>query len=392
MTSTVSAEGFEVLATHDLGGFGDGMQVLRHEDLVYVGHHGVSRMGTSILDVSDIHSPRLVRQIPAPVGTHTHKVQIADGLLLVNHETFPPGAAPEGPVSTGLAVYSLDDPADPVQLAFWGVGGRGVHRIVYTGGRYAYLSATLEGFNDRMWMVVDLADPSAPREAGRWWWPGQHVAADEGETWPAGSRYAAHHALVRGEFAFLGYDDANLVVLDISRPDRPLKVGGLMWDGGSTHTCMPLGDRDVVAVTDEQVHDGPDAPERTIRLLDVSDPRSPTVISKIQPPDASWAVPGARFGAHNLHENRPGSYVSDTLIFATYFSAGLRVYDVQDAQDPREIGHWVGVPAAGKPAAAANDLFVGSDGLVYVTDRVGGGLAILAPTRELAALMERRAT
>ena len=50
MTSTVSAEGFEVLATHDLGGFGDGMQVLRHEDVVYVGHHGVSRMGTSILD------------------------------------------------------------------------------------------------------------------------------------------------------------------------------------------------------------------------------------------------------------------------------------------------------------------------------------------------------
>jgi len=102
-------------------------------------------------------------------------------------------------------------------------------------------------------------------------------------------------------------------------------------------------------------------------------------------------VPGARFGAHNLHENRPGSYVSDSLIFATYFSAGLRVYDVDDARNPREVAHWVGVPAAGKPAVAANDLFVGSDGLVYVTDRVGGGLAILRPTRELATLMEERA-
>jgi hypothetical protein len=391
MTSAVSAEGFEVLATHDLGGFGDGMQVLRYEDLVYVGHHGVSRKGTSILDVSDIRSPKLVRQLPAPEHTHTHKVQIADGLLLVNHETFPMGVTPDGPVSTGLAVYSLNDPTDPVQVGFWDVGGRGVHRVVYTGGRYAYLSATPEGFNDRIWMVADLADPSSPREAGRWWWPGQHIAADEPETWPAGSRYAAHHALVRGDFAFLGYDDANLVVLDISHPDRPVKVGGLRWDGGSTHTCLPLGDRDVVAVTDEQVKDGPDAPERTIRLLDVSDPRSPTVISKIQPPDPSWAVPGARFGAHNLHENRPGSYVSETLIFATYFSAGLRVYDVEDAQSPREVAHWVGVPAAGKPAAAANDLFVGSDGLVYVTDRVGGGLAILAPSRELATLMEERA-
>ncbi|HET8614938.1 MAG TPA: hypothetical protein VFL94_05370 [Actinomycetales bacterium] len=391
MTATASTQGFEVLSTHDLGGFGDGMQVLRHGDLAYVGHHGVSRMGTSILDVSDVRSPKLIRQIPAPERTHTHKVQIADGLLLVNHEAFPPGVDPDGPVSSGLAVYSLDDPSDPVQIGFWDVGGRGVHRIVYTGGRYAYLSATPEGFNDRMWMVVDLADPTSPREVGRWWWPGQHVAAGEDETWPAGSRYAAHHALVRGDLAFLGYDDANLVVLDISRPEEPQKIGGLIWGGGSTHTCLPLGDREVVAVTDEQVKDGPEAPERTIRLVDVSDPRSPAILSKVQPPDPSWAVPGARFGAHNLHENRPGSYVSDSLIFATYFSAGLRVYDVEDATNPREVAHWVGTPAPGKPAVAANDLYVGSDGLVFVTDRVGAGLAILAPTPELRALMERRA-
>jgi hypothetical protein len=154
---------------------------------------------------------------------------------------------------------------------------------------------------------------------------------------------------------------------------------------------MPLGDRDILAVTDEQVHDGTAAPERTIRLVDVSDPRSPAVISKVQPPDQSWAVPGARFGAHNLHENRPGSYVSDTLIFATYFSGGLRVYDVEDAQSPQEIAHWVRTPAAGKPAAAANDLFVDADGLVYVTDRVGGGLTILQPTAGLASLMQERA-
>src|SRR5699024_9129294 len=101
-----STSGLEVIGHHDLGGFGDGMQVLRHEDALYVGHHGVSRQGTSILNVSDPSTPRLYDQWPAPEASHTHKVQIADGLLLVNHERFPlPTGEPETwPASTGLAV------------------------------------------------------------------------------------------------------------------------------------------------------------------------------------------------------------------------------------------------------------------------------------------------
>ncbi|MBO0788412.1 MAG: hypothetical protein J2P33_20325 [Actinobacteria bacterium] len=381
---TSSATGLRLLAHHDLGGHGDGMQVLREGPVLYVGHTGTSGMGTSILDVADPEHPVLASQWPAPPHSHTHKVQVAGGLLLVNHEKFPyRGGRPDGH-SAGLAVYSLADPFTPRRLAFWESGGRGVHRIVWTGGRYAHMSATPPGFRDRIWVVLDLADPARPAEAARWWWRGQ--ATGEDPDWPAEHRYAAHHALLAGDRAYLGYDDAGLVVLDVAEIARPRRVAHLQWDGGSTHTCLPLPSRRLVVATDEQVRDGPDAPQRAIRVIDVSGDQ-PRVLAVCPHPAAAFAGLPMRFGAHNLHENRPGSYRSERLVFATYFSAGLRVYDLAEPARPQEVAHWVPEPPPGQPVAQLNDLFVDGDGLIWVTDRVAGGLYLLAPEPGLARLM-----
>jgi len=129
---TASASGLRLIGHHDLAGHGDGMQVIRHGDVVYVGHTGTTGAGTSILDAADPARPVLVRQWAAPARSHTHKVQVADGLLLVNHEKFPYRAPDTGPVSAGLAIYQLADPLRPERLAFWASGGRGVHRVVWT--------------------------------------------------------------------------------------------------------------------------------------------------------------------------------------------------------------------------------------------------------------------
>jgi hypothetical protein len=401
---TASAAGLRLIAHSDLGGHGDGMQVIRHGGALYVGHTGTTGAGTSVLDVTDPARPVLVTQWPAPPRSHTHKVQVAGGLLLVNHERFPapvpsnepahamappePSPAPyqapdSGPVSAGLAVYRLDDPLRPGKLAFWPSGGSGVHRVVWTGGRYAHMSATPERFRDRIWVVLDMADPGHPVEAARWWWPGQRD--DERPVWPAGKRYAAHHALVAGDRAYVGYDDAGLVVLDVADMTRPRQVGHAQWGGGSTHTCLPLPGRGLVVATDEQVRDGPHAPRRSIRVLDVSG-ADPRVLAECPHPGGFDGLP-LRFGAHNLHENQPGSYTSERLVFATYFSAGVRVYDLADPEHPVEVAHWIPGPPPGQPVAQINDLFVDPGGLVWVTDRIGGGLYVLEPEPPLAALM-----
>lgn len=386
MVGTASAHGLRLIAHHDLDGRGDGMQVMREGDALYIGHNGTSGAGTSIVDVRDPAKPELVAQWPAPPNTHTHKVQVADGLLLVNHEGFPlrpPG--PAGPHWAGLAVYRLDDPFAPERIGFWESGGRGVHRIVWEGGPHAHMSATPDGFNDRIWVVVDLTDPTNPALVSRWWWPGQ--ADGEKPTWPQGKRYAAHHALVAGDRAYVGYDDANMVVLDIADITMPMMISRAVWGGGATHTCLPLPGRGLVVVTDEQQTDGPRAPERRMHVIDVSDDLNPRHLAAFPAPEGNFNDQPLRFGPHNFHENRRGSYRSERILFATYFNAGVRVYDLKDPHHPVEIAHWISQTPPGSAAPQANDLFVDAEGLIWVTDRGTGGLFVLEPDLDLARLM-----
>ncbi len=380
------ARGLRGIGHSDLGGYGDGMQVQKDGDALYVGHFGVSGAGTSILDASDPGDLRLVTQWMAPHGSHTHKVQVADGLLLVNHERFRGGE----PWSAGMAVYDLADPFAPRQVGWFDSTGLGVHRIVWMGGDHAYVSATPQGFDDRIWVVVDMSDPTSPRETGRWWWPGQHVAAGEEPTWPEGKRFAAHHALVDGDTAYCGYGDAGLVVLDVSDRAKPTRLANLQWSpGGDTHTCLPLPGRDLLVVTDEVVDSSTE--EHLVRVVDVSDPADPRIVSVCPPPPGDYAKRGLRFGPHNTHENRPGSYRSAELVFVTYFNAGLRVYDVADAEHPGEVAHWLPPVPSGQDAVQINDVWVGEDFDVYVTDRVHGGVYVVRPDDELAARMEAAA-
>ncbi|MHB8468204.1 MAG: LVIVD repeat-containing protein [Gaiellaceae bacterium] len=373
-----SACGLRLVAHSDLGGCGDGMQVLRHGDALYVGHFGSSGMGTTVLDVRDPARPRVVEQWPAPPGTHTHKVQVADGLLLVNQERFRGG----DPFTAGMLVLDVADPLAPRPVGRFESGGAGVHRIVWTGGRYAHASVTPAGFADRIWMVIDMSEPQRPVEAARF-------VLDVPE--PAGARYAAHHALVAGELAYLGYCDAGMVVLDVSDFRRPRQIARLTWEsGGETHTCLPLPGRSLVVTTDEQLKDGPGSPTRLVHVLDVEDPARPRVLAACPEPEGDFRSRPLRYGPHNLHENRAGSYRSESLVFVTYFNAGVRVYDLADPERPVEVASWVPEAPPGQEAPQTNDLYVEQGGRIWVTDRFRGGLYCLEPEPELAALMHAR--
>jgi hypothetical protein len=93
---------------------------------------------------------------------------------------------------------------------------------------------------------------------------------------------------------------------------------------------------------------------------------------------------GGHFGPHNIHENRPGSFVSSEMIFATYQNAGVRVFDIRDPHQPKETAAWV-PPAPPRmmdtrPNRArviqSADVFVDAAGLIYATD-YNAGLFIL---------------
>ena len=145
-----------------MAGDGDCMHVNVRDGFAYVGH--MSDRGTSIVDVRDPRKPRLCGRIPSPPNTHGHKVQIVDDILLVNREKIP---LTKGPFVAGLDVYDISDPLEPRHLAFWRCGGKGVHRMTWWSGPYAYVTAGADDVSNQFLVVVDLSDPARPVEAGR---------------------------------------------------------------------------------------------------------------------------------------------------------------------------------------------------------------------------------
>ena len=62
-----------------------GGQVVVLDGIAYIGHMR-SPHGTSIVDVRDPSNVKLLASIDMPPGTHSHKVRVANGIMLVNHE------------------------------------------------------------------------------------------------------------------------------------------------------------------------------------------------------------------------------------------------------------------------------------------------------------------
>lgn len=386
-----SAKNLRIIGHTDLDGHGDCMHVEVRDGIAYVGHMGGDRVGTSVVDVSDPRRPRLIRQLLTPEGTHSHKVQVWGDLLLVNSEQnfHEPDARSW---EAGLKVYDISDRTNPVQIAFFPTPGKGVHRMTFTQPPLAYLSGSDEGYTDQFLIVADLSDPAHPVEAGRWWVPGMRSGAGETPTWPEHRRVAHHHSIVRGDRAYSTWWDDGLYILDVSDPAAITPVSHLRLpeeESSCTHTALPLPGRDVVVLVDEAMSPtGPhgrmngisqasrDAPKH-IRVIDIADETAPRELAKFPVPDASFRQRAGRFGPHNVHEMGPDTFQSDRLVHATYFNAGLRVYDLRDPAHPVEVASLVPPPAPGADVIQMNDLTVTPDGTIYATDRNGGGLYIV---------------
>ncbi len=286
-----------------------------------------------------------------------------------------------------MRVYDIKDPANPRHIGSMEVPGLGLHRIWYAGGRYAYASALLDGYTDHILMIIDMADPTKPQEVGRWWIPGQYADGGEVPTW--NNRVALHHAIVADDFAYGSWRDGGLTILDVKDKSAPKLIAHRNWCppyGGGTHNAVPLHDRNLLVVADEAVLNfDQEKQNKRVWVFDIREKSNPVSISTMPiPSDQDYVKMGGQFGPHNLHENRPGSFQSSTTMFATWQSAGVRVFDISNAYRPEEIGYFVppqpttwAEPLRGRAKVRHTaDIFVSQDGLIYITD-YDAGLYIL---------------
>jgi hypothetical protein len=398
-----------------------GGQVVVDGDFAYVGHMDPPN-GTTILDVSDPAKPKIVSRITLrDAYSHTHKVRVVGDLMFTNYEQFDRhflrkgdalprareklqaslGRAPaddelaaeiggvkgadiatldaareRGYGDGGFCIYDISDKVNPKLLCHKKTYGFGVHRFDVD-ENYAYMSTEMEGYIGNILVVYDYRDPADPKEVSRWAMPGQHLAGGEKPTWQ-GYRNRLHHAMRVGDELWASCWHAGLRVIDASDIKNLKCIGEYDYHPPipePTHTVLPLAQpidgRRIAVVVDEE-HSGKARGQLhgfmwTLDVTDLNDIK-PLAIWDLSEMDSPYSrAPGGRFGAHQYREK-----LDSTLVYLTWFSGGLRIVDVADPVNPKEVGFFIPEPVDGNASPQSNDVDVGENGLIYLLDRFAG--------------------
>jgi hypothetical protein len=439
-----SANNMALVGQHDLQGRSAYQPVIHSQGgrwIAYIGHHGgkalnpvagrVEDSGTSIVDVSDPKTPRLLSHIPGEPGEGetggAQMVRVCDG------ETLPKG----DPTKVYLLrtfgnlaheVWDVTVPESPSRAVTVVDKLRGTHKNWWecdTG--IAYLVSGLPDWRTRrMTQIFDLSDPAHPVFIRNFGLPGQQPGASGPvptelhgpiSAWPARNRvyfgYGTNKAgvlqIVDREKLLRGAaepTERNLLSPQVGRLDLPA------WNGA--HTALPIlgmdlaefardkigGKRDFVLVVDESLVNECLEARQMAWFVDVTDERQPVSVATFNVPEADGAFcsRGGRFGSHSSNENQPAMYAK-RIVFVAWFNAGVRAVDIRNPFHPREIGHYIPATtdrtdrrcikaAAGercKVAIQTNNVDVDDRGYVYIVDRANTGLHILELTGEARA-------
>ena len=420
-TAIPLSKGMRRIGHLDLPGGG---QVYAQGDYAYVGHMKPPH-GTSIIDISNPKKPKVVTTIPLETGrSHTHKVRVVGDIMITNVEqnerhatraaanlrdaearlTASLGRSPKNAelaaaleikphqidlareflakpyAEGGFKVWDVSDKAAPRLLKYVKTHGFGVHRFDMD-ANYAYISTEMEGYIGNILVIYDLKDPADPQEVSRWWMPGQHLAGGEKPTWK-GYKNRLHHALRHKDELWAAVWNAGIRVLDVSDIRNPRVTGAYDYHPPfpePTHTILkvpfPVAGRDIAVACDEEHDHSYGQLHAGLWVFDVEKRDSIKALAMFHVPEiASPFAQLGRFGMHQFQE-----YLTDTRLYCTWFSGGVRVIDIKNPESPEETGWFIPEPCGGMKAPQTNDVSVDSRGLVLTLDR-DCGLDIIEPT------------
>jgi hypothetical protein len=318
-----------------------------------------------------------------------------NGLGWKGDEAHPPTEiTPEGKAAVeaalnfkglrGIRTYDVTDPTNIKLLQEYTTGtakGGGASSPYYDGGKYAYLEcAPDETFtnlecSERMWaygiMVVDVSDPAEVQEVSRWWVPGMRKGEEDAyKKWPFagdqsswtmfhGPLYVPKRVEDGGDVGYGPWGHFGMLVHDFTDIRNPKLWGSCdphsPHGGIPFHTTMPLVTRpgetrnqNLVLTASEALE--PDCGHSFLPqyVIDVKDRRHPRIIGRFPRPVPDPAAPygdfcqaRGRFASHELTAfNAPG-YAPYNFVPMTYQIAGLRIFDITDATDPKEVAYFV---------------------------------------------------
>jgi hypothetical protein len=403
--AVAEASNMQIIGHSDLKGAtkgGEGLALQQYPNgqrVLFLAHESAPMCFTAI-DVTKPEDPKVIAQVPVEAEfVRCNSLGLSGTTLVVAHQVEKVGQP-----NAGMDTYDIADPAHPKKLSHLDTSGphsRGVHYLWFVDGQYAYLSTGAKDFtsrdtkDDQFLMILDMRDPAHPKEAGRWWLPGTRDSDKEPpppRVTPFDAGIRMHTPVVlpeRPDRLYVGWIDGGLVILDIADKAHPKLVAHRSWQtlgNGFAHTLLPIPSRNLLIQTEEATEANcKDWPKRNW-VWDISNEKTPISLSAFPPPVDFSALckAGGRFGAHNIHMNRPikTSRTLSKTVVGSYFNGGIRAYSIEDPYHPVEIGYLVEAAPPGNASHTVqiNDVYVDESGLIYANDRLSGGLDIVKYT------------
>lgn len=323
-----------------------------------------SGQGVRVVDMSDPSRPVVTTSLTTPAMLSPHESLLVNerrGLLaaVMGNAYALPGV---------LEVYDIDtDCRAPVLLSSTPSAALG-HESGWTRDGLTFYAASSGG---QTFTAIDLTDPTAPVQLFEQYYVNYHGMrlSRDGRT-----LYAAH---IGNDLTAAQLPGEGLRILDVSeiqdRVEDPTVsvISNLTWEEGSIpQVAEPFrrDGRDYLFQVDEFSTVGlngtsVDPADYTVgaaRIIDVTDPARPRVVSSVrlqvhQPADRRAAAgdPGASspVGGYTGHYCSVPTTRSPRLAACSMIASGLRVFDITDVRRPREVAYF-NMPVAPGTAAA----------------------------------------
>ena len=363
---------FELVGHADPGDVYAG-DVVGHRDFAYLssrrGRETCPAQGVRVYDLRDPRRPRLVSRFGRVAGTWTEKTSVRSvstpgfkGVLAVtSFQSCVPTAF------RGYGLYDVSNPRKPRQLALVRTEPRGSHEIwLGTAGRRAFVytaiisselrsspnydpetrDATIPGKPD--FRIFDVSNPRKPRQVGEWGaWKTLGVHPNHGVGSGSLRANLVHSVITNpaGTRAYLSYWDLGTVILDISRPERPMYLGRTAFqpgDDGNAHSAA-LGRNESLLVETHETDGG------TATLLDISNPAAPVRLSELEltPQLLRQGRAGQDFdrvSGLDLSDSVHDPKVSGGLGLFSWYRQGVVAADISDPRKPRIVARFLPKP------------------------------------------------
>lgn len=397
------------------GSPGAGINTLRIcGNIAYLGGYNPTLFGALVVDVSNPANMQVLSFIPGNPGSRNAylRVDCDRKILALGHSLSAqnPNKPPAGErVKSGVTLHDVSDPRNPKKLSEWNNPGDFTHGMEMD-DRYVYVCGTTENSKPRNeeLIIIDYADPKAPKVASTWHVVGQHrgeIFSPMNQLYPNGqAQFVQCHEIIKyGSRLYLAYRDAGVIILDISNPSRPAEVGVFDYvppfngDPGTPRGCCPgahtaapvpvqgSGLPRLLVLTDEHFS----CPPGFGWILDISDPRSIQPLStyhvegvndRYDHSTGKFVCPPGQQSSH-LPWFDPRSHGS--LVYQAWYDQGIRVMDISNPFKPQEIGYFISPDFSVSKQVGRHTREAYTDpatNLIYVTDGNGGGVTVLRYT------------